>query len=166
MKRDLTALIATRDHVLRFYGAEPTVLARSYAPGKWTMRELLLHLADTEAVVLDRLKRTLADEKPLLWAYDENRWQQHLFPASRDLAVAGRLFTAAREAIIELAALASPEQQGRLAVHSENGRRSFTQLVRMAHEHTAHHLEQLRAIASGVPWTPRETTYHGNEPTA
>ena len=164
MKPDLSALIATRDGIVRFYGADAATLARSYAPGKWTMREFLLHLADAEAVFLDRLKRTLADDKPLLWGYDENRWQQQLFPAKRDLVVASRLFAAAREAVIELATLATPEQMGRLAVHSENGRRSFAQLLRATHEHAAHHLDQLRAIAAGPPWPPRPTTYAGNEP--
>lgn len=164
MNRDLAALIANRDGILRFYGADEPTLARSYGPGRWTMREILLHLADAEAVFLDRLKRTLADDKPLLWAYDENRWQQQLFPAGRDLAVAGRLFAAAREANIELATLVGPDQQGRLAVHSENGRRSFAQLVRSIHEHAAHHLEQLRAIAAGQPWAPRAATYAGTEP--
>lgn len=167
MKPDVSLLTATRDAVLRFYAADAAdaaTLARSYAPGKWTMRELLLHLADAEAVLLDRLKRTLADDRPLLWAFDENRWQQQLFPAQRDLAVAGRLFAAAREATIELATLASPEQMGRIAVHNENGLRSFGQLLRATHEHAAHHLEQLRAIAAGQPWQPRPTTYAGSEP--
>lgn len=164
MNSDLTALVGTRDELLRFYRAEDITLALTYAPGKWTMRAILFHLADTEAVFLDRLKRTLADEKPLLWGFDENRWQQHLFPASRDLAIAERLFTSARESTIELAGLATPEQQSRIAVHSENGRRSFAQIVRSVHEHTAHHLEQVRAIAAGAPWIPRVASYHGTEP--
>jgi uncharacterized damage-inducible protein DinB len=164
MSPDVAALIANREAVAPFYAAEPTLLARSYAPGKWTLRQVLLHLADAEGVFLDRLKRALADDKPLLWAYDENRWQAHLFPDHRDLGTAGRCFASSREAIIELVTLASPGEQQRLAVHSENGRRSFVQLARMVHEHGAHHLEQIRAIAAGTAWTPRPSTYAGIEP--
>jgi hypothetical protein len=152
---DLAELRRTGDATLPYFAADVDALARRYAPGKWTLRQFLIHLVDGEAVFLDRVRRLIADQEPLLLAFDENRWVDRLFAGQRDLAAAGRLFAATRAALIELAALCPPELHVREGRHSERGTRSLLQVVRFVHQHNAHHLDQLAAIAAGRPWTER-----------
>jgi uncharacterized damage-inducible protein DinB len=152
---DLVELRRTGDATQPFFAADDAVLARSYAPGKWTLRQFLVHLVDGEAVFLDRVRRLIADQEPLLLAFDENRWVDRLFADRRDLAAAGRLFAATRAALIELATLCPPELHAREGRHSERGTRSLAQVVRFVHQHNAHHLDQLAAITAGRPWTER-----------
>jgi hypothetical protein len=146
------ALVATRDETLRALQSPPGVLARSYAPGKWSMRQLLLHLVDSEGVLLDRLRRLAADDKPLLWAYDENRWVEELAIGGRSLETAAALFAATRNAVIELSTLLPADRHGRAGIHSEAGRKTFAEVLEGVHHHNAHHLEQVRACAAGTLW--------------
>jgi uncharacterized damage-inducible protein DinB len=135
-----------------FFAADAAVQARAYAPGKWTLRQVLLHLADCQVVYLDRLCRTAAEDKPLLLAFDENRWADRLAYADRDLALAGRLFAATSATIADLARRLPAEIDGRNAVHSEAGLHSFAEFLTWSAQHVAHHLEQVRAAAEGRTW--------------
>jgi hypothetical protein len=156
MTPDRTGLLdrirSTTDDALACYDLGRDALVRSYAPGKWTGRQLLLHLCDAETVLLDRLRRLAADERPLLWAYDENRWANLLRYDQRSVAVAKGLFASARAAVLDLVASLPAEALDRSGVHSEAGTRSFAQVAEMVAWHTAHHVEQLQAIAGGRSW--------------
>ncbi len=154
MNGEHAALVVTRDVTLAAFAATPEQLARSYAPGKWTLRQLLLHLVDTEGVLLDRLHRLAADDKPLLWPFDENRWMAELGGGARSLATAATLFTATRAAVLELASLVPPERWTRAGVHAEAGRTTFGEVLQKVHRHNAHHLEQVRACIAGTAWRP------------
>ena len=153
---DLAELRRAGEATLPYFSADASALARSYAFGKWTLRQLLIHLVDGESVFLDRVRRLIADQEPLLLAFDENRWADHLFAPQRDLAAAGRLFAASRATLIELASLCPPALHGREGRHSERGTRTLAQVVRFVHQHNAHHLDQLAAIAANRPWTARD----------
>lgn len=153
---DLVELRRTGDATLPYFSADTAALARSYAPGKWTLRQFLIHLVDGESAFLDRVRRLIADQEPLLLAFDENRWTERLFATQRDLAAAGRLFAASRAALIELATLCPPDLRQREGRHSERGTRTLAQVVRFVHQHNAHHLDQLAAIAANRPWIARD----------
>jgi hypothetical protein len=146
------------DHALTAalqFRADPATTERSYAPGKWTLRQILLHLADCESVYIDRARRLIGDEHPLLWNFDENRWASHLFYEQRSLIIAAAQFAANRDALIELARLTPSASWRREGVHSERGLLTFEQLLDKTEKHTAHHLEQLDAIRAGTVWQPR-----------
>jgi len=147
-------LARARDETLGFFRATGAAeLGRSYAPGKWTMRQLLIHIADAETVLFDRLRRLQAEEKPLLWAFDENRWAEHLLYDRRSLEVAGALFAATRGAVIELAAIIPAERHVRAGIHSEAGRKTFAEVLAHVLWPHQHHHEQIRACAAGAAWT-------------
>ncbi len=152
---DIAALERTRERTLPYFRADAAALARSYAPRKWTLRQFLLHLADCEGVMLDRLRRILAEDHPLLLVFDENRWSERLFPGRRDLRTAETLFAATRAAVIELATLCPSELHERAGTHSVKGTRSFAEIVCFVHQHHEHHLGQIVAIAEDRAWVPR-----------
>ena len=62
----ITQLETTRDQTLEFYTLGDDDLAKTYGPGKWSVRFILLHLADTETVFIDRIHRILSEPRPLL----------------------------------------------------------------------------------------------------
>ena len=126
----------TRDRAdaLRYFAADSNLLQQTYAPGQWSARMVLVHLADAVGVQLDRLRRLQADEKPLLWAFDPNRWASHLAYEQRDLNIAAALFVANLDAI------------------AEAGRKSFGEVLAFVHWHTRHHLDQIEAAVAGRTW--------------
>lgn len=141
-----------RDEALALFAADPTALARPYAPGKWTGRHVLLHLTDADGVLLDRLRRLQADAKPLLWAFDQDAWAQHLHYEQRDLKTAAALFAATIDTIAELATLVPAERFERAGIHSEIGRKTFAEVIAFIHDHHQHHLAQVRAAVQGKVW--------------
>lgn len=145
-------LYDTLHATLPYFDQSPDVLNHSYAPGKWTLRELLVHISDTEAVLLDRLRRTASEKKPSFLAFDENDWAAKLHYKARDLNLAKQQYEVARRQIIELAKMLDESVDSMVGVHSEAGPQTFaTNLAKVA-SHNAHHLEQAKAIAEGKTW--------------
>jgi uncharacterized damage-inducible protein DinB len=157
MPHDAAQLLTERE---RTEAAFATAIAdakgadRSYAPGKWTARQMLWHIADCESVFLDRLRRSLAEPQPLLLAFDENRWTELLGRASADLAPARDLYLASRSCIHGLVAALPPAMWERCAVHSIVGKISVEQQVTKILWHDAHHRAQVEAALAGKTWTP------------
>ena len=148
----IAQLAANQVRVQTAFRHDAAALARSYAPGKWTARQLLLHIADLESMFLDRLRRGLADHKPLLLALDPDRWTARLGGGFRDLTPAAGLFNASRTAYMELASSIADEEWKRTAVHTEYGLFTVRQLVEKALWHADHHLAQVEAAVAGRPW--------------
>ena len=154
-EKAVQALLATLHETLAAFDQAPEVLERSYASGKWTLRELLVHLSDCEGVYTDRLRRLAAEDNPTLMAFDENRWASRLFYKTRDLGLAKLQFETARRSNIELARQLDDSVDARSGTHSEAGTRTFAQILTMAASHNEHHLEQIRAIVAGRTWTKK-----------
>lgn len=134
--------------------ATPEALSQSYAPGKWTARQVLFHIIDVEGVFCDRLKRSLADAKPLYWAIDPDRWSARLAHADRSLSIAGHLFFAQHNALQELLTSVTPTEWDRAGVHSDVGRLTVRDLANKVAWHAAHHLTQVEAAVAGRTWVP------------
>ena len=62
----------TRDETLQYFSLGAGDLARTYAPGKWSVRYILHHLSDSEIVFLDRISRVLSEPRPVLWVMDQD----------------------------------------------------------------------------------------------
>ncbi|HYG76166.1 MAG TPA: DinB family protein [Planctomycetota bacterium] len=154
MPRDaaVSRLIDSLHETLKYFDQPVATMERSYGPGKWTLREILVHLSDTETVLLDRLRRLAAEEKPLLTAFDENRWASTLFYKQRDLNLARAQFEAARRGIIELVRTLPDSFDSKTGMHSEAGPLTFGQMLEKVGSHNVHHLEQIKAIAEGRTW--------------
>jgi hypothetical protein len=150
----ITHLTATRDAILPYFAVSAEVQARTYAPGKWTVRQLLIHIADAETVNLDRVRRLAAEQEPVIMGFDPDRWTALLGTDRRDLAITGVLFNAARAAIIDLVRILPADLDARSGVHTEYGPRTLGEQIAIGWRHAAHHLEQVQAAANGRTWTP------------
>ena len=137
---------------LPYFDQSPDALGRSYAPGKWTLRELLVHLSDAEAVLLDRLRRIASEKKPVLLAFDENDWAAKLHYKARDLNLAKQQYEVARRQVVELARTLDESVDHLVGTHSEAGPLTFAQILSKVAAHNTHHVEQMKAIAEGRTW--------------
>ncbi len=140
--------------VLPFFASDAVVLARSYAPGKWTVRQMLLHLSDSQTAMLDRLFRLAAEDAPILMNFDENRWAERLAYDRRELSAARALYAAGAATIGDLCRTLPEAVDARQGMHSLGGLRTFAQQLAYCAAHSAHHLEQIRAAAESRPWQP------------
>ena len=75
----------TRDETLQRFTLSDRDLARTYGPGKWSIRYILHHLADSETVFLDRISRVLSDPRPVLLVMDQEAWARALDYATKPL---------------------------------------------------------------------------------
>src|SRR5213082_2311879 len=71
-------LEATRDETLKRFTLGEKDLARTYAPGKWSIKFILHRLADSETVLYDRIRRVLIEPRQVLWVFDQDAWAKGL----------------------------------------------------------------------------------------
>ena len=93
----------TRDETLKYFSLERSDLARTYGPGKWSVRFLLHHLSDSETVLYDRICRVLSEPRQVLWVYDQDAWANGLDYSQRPLDISKRIYESVRSAIIHYA---------------------------------------------------------------
>ena len=140
----LQDLEGTRDETLSYFSLGEEALARTYAPGKWSVRFLLHHLADSETVLFDRIRRILSEPRQVLWVFDQDAWAQGLDYSCLPLDISRRVYESVREAVLYYAGL-HYESKGRLEfVHSVTGVRTLRDEFNKVAAHNEHHLEQIR----------------------
>jgi len=62
------------------------------SPEKWSIRQILAHLADSEIVCSDRFRRVIAENNPTLVGYDQEAWAANLNYRRRRTADSLELF--------------------------------------------------------------------------
>jgi hypothetical protein len=141
----------TRDETLRYFSLDQPDLMRTYAPGKWSVRFVLLHLADSETVLFDRIRRVLSEPRQVLWVFDQDAWAKGLDYSQVPLDLSRRVYESVRNAIIYYAGMYY-EQKGELEfVHSVTGVRTLKEEFDKVASHNEHHLGQIRLALRGRP---------------
>ena len=144
----ISELERTRYETLRYFALGEDDLARTYAPGKWSVRFILLHLADSETVLYDRIRRVLSEPRQVLWVYDQDAWAAGLDYSRVPLDMYRRIFEAVRSAVIYYVGQYY-EQKGHLEfVHSVTGVRTLKDEFDKVASHNEHHLAQIRTALS------------------
>jgi uncharacterized damage-inducible protein DinB len=136
-------------------GLTPDQLRVRPVEGRWSTLEVVCHLADCEQFFADRLKRTIATDRPLLLGAQGGRYPEPLCYHDRDVEEEIELIALTRRQMARILRLLPEGAWGRKAVHSETGLVTLRQLVLHAIRHQEHHLwfvaEKRRAL--GVPET-------------
>ncbi len=109
-------------------------------PGRWSTLEVVCHVADCEQFFADRMKRTLAMDRPLLVGADGWRYPEPVHYHERDLAEELDLVALTRRQMTRILRLVPPEAWDRQAVHTETGLVTLRQLLLHAVNHLNHHL--------------------------
>lgn len=135
----------TRTETLERFGLGKEELSRRYGTGKWTVREVLHHLADAETVLFDRIRRVISKPGQVIWAFDQDAWARELgYATDRPLSLSRDLYEATRAAVVHYARLHWEGSDRVWFVHSETGLRTLRDELEKVAEHNRHHLEQIR----------------------
>ena len=126
------------------------LLDRRPADGAWSVAEVLHHLADAELQQSVRLRRMLAEDRPVWLAWDADRYAAALGYEARPGADALALILANRNLNVRLLASMPLELWSRTAVHPQAGEVDVAGWVRIATEHLAEHVLQARRAVIGM----------------
>ena len=119
------------------------------APGEWSPREIVHHLADSEMTSALRLRLLIAQDAPTLLGYDQEAFVRHLYP-DRPIAPSLAAFEAARAATAPILRRLSEEQWRRAGTHSESGRYTVEDWLRIYGVHAHDHADQIRRARATV----------------
>jgi hypothetical protein len=146
--QDALAVIAKTpervSHLLNELGPEGQ--EKTYAPGKWSAREIVCHLADCEVAFGFRLRQTLAEPNHVIQPFDQELWGRRY--GSLDGAAALSAFIACRAWNQALLKTLSPDDFNTPATHPERGPMTFGTIVETMGGHDLNHLKQLETVAS------------------
>lgn len=140
-------IVKTRAAVSRF---TPQDFERSHAPGKWTVREVLIHLAHGEIVFGSRVRFALTTDNYVVQPFDQDAWMT-LDQKGLDGNAALALFSFTRAFNLGLFKSLSKEQRAKAITHPERGQIDVEDILVMTAGHELHHLAQLEEVARGVP---------------
>ena len=124
-------------------GATDAELDRRPGPGKWTAREIVHHLADSEMTSAIRLRRLIAEDNPVIVGYDQEEFARRL-KYDRPIAASLAAFKAARETTGEILDLLTEAEWARTGTHSESGAYSVATWLEIYAVHAHGHADQIR----------------------
>jgi len=127
-------------------GVSTAELRRRPAPEKWSVSEIIAHLADGEIVGAFRMRFILGSPGSPVIAYDQDKWVTAGHYDQRDPQKSVEQFRVLREANLLLLKSLTPEQWKDYGMHSERGQESIEQIVRMFAGHDINHLQQIEKI--------------------
>ena len=125
-------------------------LSRPEASGKWSIRQVVRHLADSDLVWGYRLRMVLAHDRPTLTGYDQDRWAERLRYDQAPVDIALEEFRVLRRSNLRLVADASADDLERVGLHSERGEESLSHMIRLYAGHDLLHLAQLTRIRKAL----------------
>lgn len=132
----------------------PDQLRARPIPGKWSTLEVICHLADSDQAWCHRMKRVIAEERPLLIGYDESRFTATLSYHEADLEEVLALMEGMRRQMARTLRAQPESAWSRTGVHSERGLITLTEMLQAEVEHVPHHLAHIleKRKAMGLPF--------------
>jgi uncharacterized damage-inducible protein DinB len=112
-------------------------------PGKWSVQEVVCHLADFEPILADRMKRVIAEDRPTLIGADEDRFAANLAYSQRNVEEELVLIDQTRRQVATILRTLPAEALQRVGEHNERGTLTLEQLLRTAINHIPHHVQFL-----------------------
>jgi len=125
-------------------GAAGPELDYKPAPGKWSVRQIVCHLADSEAVGVMRIRQIAAEDNPTLQGFNGELWADHLDYGRRKISQALETFRKLRGENHELLKAMPEDVFSRTGTHTESGKLTLLDLVKGNAEHVEGHVEQIQ----------------------
>ena len=117
------------------------------APGKWSIAEILAHLAEAELVGGYRIRMILGSNGTPIQAFDQNVWARNSNYARQDPERSLRMFRALRESNLSLLKSLPRKKWSCYGIHAERGKETIRRVAQMFAGHDLNHLEQIQRIA-------------------
>jgi len=119
-------------------------------PGKWSAREIVHHLGDSESTSAIRIRKLLVEDDPVIQGYDQDQYATRLRYNDRDMAPALEAFRSARETTMQLLPSLSDDDWQRAGTHSESGRYTLEDWLRIYAAHAHNHAAQIRRLRDAL----------------
>lgn len=146
MERDRLIAMYRDGHrvvVVALEGIDEAGLDAREAPGEWSPREVVHHLADSEMTSALRLRRLLAEDAPVITGYDQDEYAARLH-YDRSITASLAAFGAARAATAELFPHMSEADWSRTGTHSDSGPYGVGDWLAIYGAHAHAHADQIR----------------------
>jgi hypothetical protein len=134
----------------RIQPVSDSALRRPEAPDKWSVIEVIQHLADSDLVAGFRTRMVLSEDRPTLQGYDQDRWARELRYREVKLDQAMDQLRGSRLANLSLWKSLSEAQLERIGLHSERGPESMGHILRLMAAHDLVHRRQIDRILSSA----------------
>ena len=131
-------------------GLSPKQLRTPERPGKWSIAQVLQHLADSEIVMGWRYRLIIAQDRPPLTGYDQDLWADRLHYEQANPLEALELFGVLRRANLRVLERLTPADLLRVGLHTERGEESIGHLLKLEAGHDLLHLRQIDRIHQAV----------------
>ncbi len=150
--RDPLDVLRSTDGSLRrsLEGLSDRQLGEPERAGKWSTRQVIRHLADSELVWGYRLRLVLAQDRPVLTGYDQDLWAERLRYEESRIEEALQEFSVLRRSNLGLLGHSSADDLKRVGVHAERGEESIEHMIRLYAGHDLLHLAQLDRIRRAI----------------
>jgi DinB superfamily len=149
--QDPVAVLRETPHALQQFVAVPeAIVTKPEEPGKWSIRDVVQHLADSELVGGFRLRMVLAHDRPDLTGYDQDRWANRLRYDEVDVHDALQQFIVLRRANLRLWQNLSADDLRRVGLHRERGEENLGHMRRLYAAHDLLHRRQVERIRAAV----------------
>ncbi len=118
------------------------------APEKWSVGEIVTHLADTEVAVGYRIRAIAGQPGTPIIGFDQDAWVTALHYDQREMKKSLAQYRAVREANVAVLKRLTPEQWKSYGNHSERGQETLETVVKMLAGHDLNHSKQIERILS------------------
>lgn len=151
-RNDLIATYAAGyDEVMNALNGFPAdSLGAHPVPGKWSAREIVHHLGDSESTSAWRLRKLLVEDNPLIQGYDQDAFASRLRYNDRDMAPALQAFRYARQSTMQVIEHMADEDWNRAGTHSESGRYTTEDWLRIYAAHAHNHAAQIKRLRDAL----------------
>jgi hypothetical protein len=120
----------------------------SPAPGKWSIAEIVAHLADVEVVASWRMRAILGSNGTPIQPFDQDAWASVFEYGKRDVKQSLEVFRVLRENNLALLKALPRERWDNYGMHAERGKETVAHLARMFAGHDTNHTLQVESIAA------------------
>jgi hypothetical protein len=146
-KKPMAVQAATAKKIERLIkGVPASKLRKRPATDKWSVSEILAHLADTEIAGSFRIRLILGSPGTPVAAFDQDAWVISGHYEKRDPRMSLEQFRVLREVNLALLKSLKPEQWQHHGMHAERGKETVEHIVRMFAGHDINHLGQIERI--------------------
>jgi DinB family protein len=143
--------VAGYDEVMKALEGFPAEsLSAHPIPGKWSAREIVHHLGDSETTAALRLRKLLVEENPVIEGYDQDQFAIKLRYNERDMAPALEAMRAARATTRQVLNVMTEEEWKREGVHSESGPYSVEKWLTIYADHAHNHASQIERLKQAL----------------
>ena len=119
-------------------------------PGKWSAREIVHHLGDSESTSAWRLRKLLVEDNATIQGYDQDEFANRLRYNERDMSPALEAFRWARESTMQVIGMMTEEDWQRAGTHTESGRYTTEDWLRIYAAHAHNHAAQIRQLREAL----------------